>query len=189
MDGDTAQLGAKEPERPDRDAGIEKAEEGAGADQPELRNEEKRKGDRDRERAEVVEGEHLRDQRLEAAARAAGMALQDAHDERNLEADQDADGEDERVEREAERGRRQRLQREQRRRHQAADQADQQLDAQELRHQLALEVARQPRADAHREQIAADDGRELEHAIAQEVTGERTGDQLIDQPTSGDEEY
>ncbi len=131
--GEAAQLGTKEPERPDRDGGVEKAEERAGADQPELRHEDERKGDRDGERAEVVEGQHLRNERLQPAMASAGLALEDPHDERDLEADQDADDEDQRIEREAERRRRQRLQREQRRRHQAADQADEQLDAQELR--------------------------------------------------------
>ena len=58
-------------------------------------------------------------------------------------------------------------------RHQPADQADQQLDAQEVRDQLALEVARQPRADAHREQVGADDGRELGDRVAEQVAGQR----------------
>ena len=158
---DAADLGAEQPERPDRDGGVEQAEEDAGADQPELGHEQQGKGDRDRERAEIVEGQHLRHHRLQAARARADVALEDAHHERDLEPDQDADQQHQGIEGEAERGGAGGLQREQRRRHQAADQADQQLDAQEVADQLALEVARQPPADAHREQIGADDGREL----------------------------
>ena len=80
------------------------------------------------------------------------------------------------------------LQREQRRRHQPADQADQQLDAQEVRDQLALEKARQPRADAHREQVGADDGGELQDRVAQQVARQRAGRELVDQPAGGDDE-
>ncbi len=185
---DPADLAAKQPQRPDRDAGVEQAEERAGADQPELRHEQQRKGDRDRERAEVVEGQHLRHQRLQAARAGAGVALEDAHDERNLEPDQDADDQHQGVEGEAERGRAGGLQREQRRRHQPADQADEQLDAQEVGDQLALEPARQPRADAHGEQVGADDGRELEDRVAEQVAGERAGGELVDQPAGGDDE-
>ena len=185
---DPADLAAKDPERPDGDAGVEQAEERAGADQAELRHEQQRKSNRDGECAEVVEGEHLRDQRLQPAGPGAGVALEDAHDERDLEPDQDADRQHERVEGEAERRRAGGLQREQRRRHQPADQADQQLDAQEVGDQLALEVSREPGADAHREQIDADDGGELEDRIAEQVAGERAGGELVDEPAGGDDE-
>jgi hypothetical protein len=100
---DPSDLAAKQPQRPDRDAGVEQAEERAGADQPELRHEQQRKGDRDGERAEVVEGQHLRHQRLQPARAGAGVALEDAHDERDLEPDQDADRQHQGVESEAER--------------------------------------------------------------------------------------
>ena len=77
---------------------------------------------------------------------------------------------------------------EQRRRHQPPTSADQQLDAHEVRDQLALEVARQPGADAHREQVGADDGGELQDRVAQQVAGERAGDELVDQPAGRDDE-
>ena len=43
-------------------------------------------------------------------------------------------------------------------------------------------------ADAHGEQVAADDGGKLQDAVAEQVAGERTGDQLVDEPAGGDEE-
>ena len=48
--------------------------------------------------------------------------------------------------------------------------------------------AREPAADAHGEQVAADDGRELKDAVAEQIAGQRAGDQLIDQPAGGDQE-
>ena len=42
-------------------------------------------------------------------------------------------------------------------------------------------------ADAHREQVAADDRGELQDAVAEQIARERAGDQLIDQPASGDQ--
>src|ERR1039457_2409421 len=53
------QLAAKQPERPDRDAGVHQAEEGPRADEAEVRHQQQGKGDRDGESAEIVEGEDL----------------------------------------------------------------------------------------------------------------------------------
>jgi hypothetical protein len=44
------------------------------------------------------------------------------------------------------------------------------------------------RAHAHRKQIATDDGGELQHRVAQQIAGQRTGDQLIGQPAGGHHE-
>jgi hypothetical protein len=43
-------------------------------------------------------------------------------------------------------------------------------------------------AHAHRKQVAADDGGELQHRVAQQIAGQRAGDQLIRQPAGGDHE-
>jgi hypothetical protein len=77
---------------------------------------------------------------------------------------------------------------EQRRRRQPAEDADQQLDLHEARDQIALDVARQPRADAHRKEIGADHGRELHHRIAEQIARQRAGDQLVGEPAGGDDE-
>ena len=193
------QLGAEQPQRPDRDTGVQQPEERAGADQPELRHEQQRERDGHGQRAEVVEGEDLRDQVFQAAsvivvASASTVsvplreALQDAHHKRNFQPDEQADEQHQGVQREAERWCGERLQREQRRRHQPADQTHEQLDAQEVRDQLALEEARQVGAQPHREQVGADDGRELQDRVAEQVAGERAGGQLVDEATSGDDE-
>ena len=73
------------------------------------------------------------------------------------------------------------------RRRESADHSDHQLDGDEARHQSALQESRQVTADAHREQVTADDGGELKNPIAEQVTGQRAGDQFIDQPAGGDQ--
>ncbi len=70
----------------------------------------------------------------------------------------------------------------------AADQTDHQFDGDEAGHEAAVQEAREPTADAHGEQVAADDRGKLKHAVAQQIAGERAGDQLIDQPARGDQE-
>jgi hypothetical protein len=77
---------------------------------------------------------------------------------------------------------------EQRGRHQAAHQPHQQFDAQELRDELPLHKAAQPRADAHGKQVAADDGGKLQHRVAQQVAGQRACGQLVDQAAGGHHE-
>jgi hypothetical protein len=72
-------------------------------------------------------------------------------------------------------------------RREAADHADEQLDHHEAGHHTARDVARQPAADAHREQVRADDGRELRDTVAEQIRRERAGDQLVNQPTGRDE--
>ena len=47
--------------------------------------------------------------------------------------------------------------------------------------------SREIAAHAHGEQVAADDRGELKDAVAQQVAGERTGDELIDQPACGNQ--
>ena len=76
---------------------------------------------------------------------------------------------------------------EQQRRHEPADQAHEQFDAQELRHQLAFNESAQSAADAHRKQAAADDGGELQHRVAKQITRQCTGSQFIDQAAGGDD--
>ena len=119
--------------------------------------------------------------------RAARVALQDPHHERDLEADQDADREHQRIERETERRRRCRLDREQLRRHQAADQTYERL-IQEPRDKPAPQIPRRPRADPHREQIGANDGRELQDRVAEQIARERARGELVDEPARGDDE-
>ena len=70
---------------------------------------------------------------------------------------------------------------EQRGRQRAADQRHQQFDAQKVRGQLPLEIARQPRSQAHGKQIGADDGGELQHRIAQHIRRQHPGGQFVQQ--------
>jgi len=61
-------------------------------------------------------------------------------------------------------------------------------DADELTRQVAADEPRQEAADAHREQVGADDRGELEDAVADQIARHRAGDQLVDEPARGDEQ-
>ena len=51
-----------------------------------------------------------------------------------------------------------------------------------------MNVARQGAADSHGEEVAADDGGELEDAVADQVTGQGPRDEFVNQPAGGDQE-
>ncbi len=123
----------------------------------------------------------MRDQLAELEA-----AFQNPHQQRDFEAHQDPDQDHHGVQHELEAvcfsegdekgGRRE-----------SADDTDHQLDRDEARDQRPRQELREPAPDAHGEQVGADDGGELQDAIAQQVAGKRAGDQLIDQTAGGDQ--
>ena len=147
-----------------------------------MRNQQQREQQRGGERADIVEGQHLGDQVAELQP-----VLEDAHEQRDLQPHQRADHQHQAIERQAEV-----LhaieQQEQQRGRAAADCCDQHLDADEHRRLVRADIARAPRAHAHREQIGADDCGELRDAVAQQIGGERAGEQLVDQATGRDDE-
>ena len=124
-------------QRPERDANIEQAEEQAGADHAEMRREHQRKQDGDHQRAEIVESEDLRHEILEIE-----IALQDAHHERDFQADQNADAAYREIEQQLERPGQPREHEKQADCRKAAEQADQQLDLDEAADQVARDVFR-----------------------------------------------
>ena len=149
---------------------------------PRSRHEQNRKQQRGSQRAQVVERQHVRDDVAEVVALA-----HHAHQQRNLEPDQHADDHHERVHQQLESLRVGEGQEKQRRR-ESADHAQHQLDPHEAVGQPAMDVARERAANPHRKQIAADDGRELQDAVAEQVAGERARDQLVDEPAGRDEQ-
>jgi hypothetical protein len=70
-----------------------------------------------------------------------------------------------------------------------AGQGHQQLDAQKMRGQLPFKKTRQPRAHAHGEQVATNDGGELQDRVAQQVGRQRPGRQLVHQAAGGHHKY
>ena len=68
---------------PQRHRHIEHAEQQAGTHHAHVRRQDQREEDGNHQGAQVIEGEHLRHQILEGQ-----LALQDAHDQRNLQPDQ-----------------------------------------------------------------------------------------------------
>src|SRR5512139_1180817 len=85
-------------EQPQGDHDIEDAKQECGLDQAKVGNQQERKQQRGEQRADIVEGEHARDQVAELEA-----ILEDAQQQRNLDADQYADQQDLAVEDDAER--------------------------------------------------------------------------------------
>ncbi len=147
-----------------------------------MRGQQNRKQQRHRQRAEIIQGQHLRHQILKGE-----LLLENPHHQRNFQADQNADQQHQRIQRQPKRAAPGEDQK-QRRRGKAAQDAHRQFDLNEARDQAAHHVARQPGADPHREQIAADDGGKLGDGITQQIGGERAGNQFVDQAARGDGE-
>ena len=177
------QLMPEQPQRPHGHGRVHEAEQQPRAHQPQLRHQQQRERHRHGQRAKIVESEHLAHQVLELH-----VALEDAHDERDLQAHQRAHQQHHAVQQHAERTGHVGIGQEQHGRQRPADKRHQQLDAQEMRGQLPIEVTRQPRAYAHGEQIGADDGGELQHRVAQHVRRQRPRRQLVQQAAGGDDE-
>ncbi len=184
MRAQAPQLPAKQPHGPQRHQRIHQAKQQPRANEAQLRHQQQRKRQRHGQRAQVVEREHLRDQVFQGH-----VALQDAHDQRNLQAHQRSHHQHHPVQQKPERPRRIRIGQKQRGRQQPADQRHQQFDAQKVRGQLPLEIARQPRAHAHGKQVGADDGGELQHRVAQHIRRQRTRRQLVKQAAGRHHEH
>ena len=104
-----------------------------------MRREQQRKRNRHRQRAEVVKGEHLRHHFLERQ-----LVLQNAHDQRYLQPDQEAGDEHQTIEHETKRAGQMREHQKQHHGGKAADHADQNFDLHKTDRQAAFDVARQP---------------------------------------------
>jgi len=177
------QLFAEQMYRPQRDRHIQQAEQQAGAHHAKIRRQDQREENGDSQCAEIVEREHLRHQILEGQ-----FALQDAHDERDLQADQHANPEHHQIEHQLEWRRQPDKNHEQADCRKATEQTNHQFDLDKTTNQVARDVFRQPRPGAHREQVGADHRRELHHRIAQQVGRQRPGDQFVSQAAGGDDE-
>ena len=123
-----ADLFAKQVSGPQRDAGVENPEDQRRANQAELGHQQNRKQQRCAQRAQIVEGQDVRDQLAELEA-----LFQDAHQQRNFQADQRAHQDDDDVQDQSKRfgvgeGEEEHGGRE------SADQADHQFDGDEARH-------------------------------------------------------
>ncbi len=111
-----------------------------------------------------------------------------AHQQRNLQPDQNAHHQDQRVQNQFE------TLGEGKRKHQqgggkAADDAEEKLDPHEAVCETAVDVARERAADAHREQVRADDSGELKDAVSDKIAGERAGDEFIDEAARRDQQH
>jgi hypothetical protein len=187
-----AQVGTEHPQRPQGHGPVQQPEEKSRAHQAQLRHQQQREGQRHQQRAQVVEGQHLADEFAQAGTLAARFFFQDAHHQRDLQAHQAAHQQHQRIEQHAKwrlhaRGQ-QAVRGEETHRQQTAQQGHQQLHPQELRHQLTLHETAQVGADAQGEQIAADDGAELQHRVAEQVGGQAAGGQLVGQSAGSDQE-
>ena len=177
-----AMFTAEEVAGPDRNQHVEDTKHKRRPHQPDPWYEPEWKQQRGGQGAQIVEGQHFRDQVAQGE-----LILEDADQERDLQTDQHASRGHPAVEHDTEGGDLGERE-EQHGRGDAADDAHQDLDLDEARNQVTPEVARQVGADPHREQVDPDDRRELCHAVAQEVAGNGAGQQLVDQPAGGDGE-
>jgi hypothetical protein len=165
-----------------RHADVEDAEQETGADQPDVRHQQQREQDGGDQRADVVHGQHARHQLAQFE-----LPLQQPQQDGYLEPDQHAHQSDDSIQRHAEL-RHMRKQQEQDGGRRTTHHADHDLDAHEVVEQPLAHIARQPRPDAHGEQVSTDDRRELRDRIAQQVAGERTRHQLVHQSAARDDE-
>ena len=90
------QLMPEEPQCPHSHSSVHQPKQQAGANQTQLRHQHQRKGQRHRQRAQVVKGQHLRDQLFER-----DVAPQNAHDQRNLQPHQRTHQQHQRVQQKA----------------------------------------------------------------------------------------
>src|SRR5205823_4973806 len=65
----------------------------------------------------------------------------------------------------------------------STDNAKEELDPHEAIHKAAIDKTREGAADAHCEQVGTNNGGELKNAVADEIAGERAGNELIDEAT------
>jgi hypothetical protein len=179
----TGELAAEGAGAGEGDGGVEEAEQQAGADQAEVGQEGQGEQQGGEQRADVVEGEDAGDQVLELLA-----VLEDAHEQGDLEADHGAD-EDEDREQERADGAEVGVAEEQAGGREPADDGDDQLDGDEAVVEVALDRLAEPRAEAHRAEVDADDEAELGDGVAEQVAGHRRGDELVDEAAGGDDEH
>ena len=181
---EVTQLKPEQPQCPQGNGRVHEAKQQPRAHQPQLGHQQQGKGHGHRQRAQVIEREHLRHQVFERH-----VALQDAHDQRNFQPNQHAHQQHQCVQHETERPRHVAMGQEQQGRQQATGQRHQQLNAQKMRRQLSLEEPRQVGPDAHGKQVGPDDGGKLQHRVAQHVAGQRTGRQLVQQAAGGNDKH
>src|SRR6266849_776745 len=168
---------------PERDGGVDQAEQHRGAHQTEARNQQNRKQQRGSERAEIIESEHVRDNIAELIA-----VADDAHQQRNLQPNQNTHHDDQRVQNQF-KSLREGKRKHQQRGRKPADDTEEKLDPDEAIRETAIDVAGERAADAHREKVRADDGGELKDAVSDKIAGERAGDKLIDEAASRDQQH
>ncbi len=178
-----AQLGGQQVGAPQAHDGVQEAEEEAGAHQAQLGHEEEGEEDAGEEGAHVVEGEHPRDEVLEAH-----LVLEDPHENGDLQAHQRAHHHHHAVEHHAECvGVGEGL--EEDGRGEPAHQRDAQFQVHEAPCQAPLEELREIGTQAHGAEVDPDHRGELRDRVPQQVTRQRAGHQLVDQPAAGDEQH
>ena len=165
--------------------GVEQAEQQGGTRHAQPGREHQREQQRHGQRAQVVEGEHFGHQVFKV-----GLApVQHAHHQRDFHAHHDAHHQHQRIQQRAERRGSQPEHHKQHQGRHPADDAHQQFDFDKARKRVFIaDVFGEVRADAHGEEIEADDGGKLQNAVAQQITGQRGNDEFIRQPAAGHDE-
>ena len=175
------QLNTEQPQRPKRDQHVKQPEEQTTTHQAQMRHQQNREQDGHRERAKIIESQHLRNHVLEAQ-----VSLHNAHDQRNFQPHHETHTKHGEIQHQLERCGKPDIDQKQQRRRKAAKNPDQQFNLDKARDQIPLDVTGQPRTDPHRKQISADYRGKLHHRIAEQIARLRGGDQLVSQAARSD---
>ena len=149
-----------------------------------MRGEDEGKKQGDGKGAEIVESEYARNEFFEVGL----LLVEYAHDERDFHADNEADDEHQGVEQAAKGHGGITEGNKEKERAKAAGDADEEFDVDKACEGLFVcDVAREVCADAHGKEIQADDGGELQDAVAEQIRGQRSNDEFVGKPAASDD--
>src|SRR6202030_4326926 len=134
------------------------------------------------ERPEIVERQDVRHDVAKVIA-----ATDDAHQERDLKSHKDSNHDY--------KGVHQKLKslgvcecKKQQCRRESSNHAEKQFDPDKAVGKTAINVAGEGAPNSHREEVTANDRRKLKHAVAEQVAGERSRNELVNEPTGSNQQ-
>ena len=173
---------AKQPGSAGSHQGIHRSKEQTGSHHAQFGSQQDRKQEGRGQSPEIIEGKDLGDEVLELEP-----VFENSQEKGNFQPYQNADYDDQEI--------KEGLQRPGIRKRQKqdgcgkpADDPHQNFDGDELSHQPLANKAGKVGSEAHGKKVGPDNGRELGNGVPQQITGEGSGDQFINQPTGSDNE-
>src|ERR1700687_2616212 len=167
---------------PQRDRNIDDPEQHGGTHKAEVRDQKNRKEKRRPQRTEIIEGQDM----CYNVAKVITVA-NNAHQQRDFQTNENSDYDHEGVHQKLKSlgvGERQKQQGGRK----TSNHTQQQFDPHKTVGETGIDVTRKSAADPHREQVTANDRGKLKNAVAEKVAGERSRDELVDEPAGGDQQ-